>query len=106
MSPDRQRGRAEPVEVIGVCETSAADSAVGEPVLRVDEKMPSERARRTEGPPTHWAHVALAVAHHACVLLNTQQKWDEKHEKRRKITGIIRLLKFLSHPERKHCGFF
>ncbi|KAA8595630.1 hypothetical protein FQN60_010921 [Etheostoma spectabile] len=26
--------------------------------------MPSKRARRTQGSPTHWAHIALAIAHH------------------------------------------
>lgn len=59
-----------PVKVVGVCEACATDSAVGEAVLRVDEKMPSERARRTQGSPTHRAHIALAVAHHTGVLVD------------------------------------
>lgn len=59
-----------PVKVVGVCEACATDSAVGEAVLRVDEKMPSKRARRTQGSPTHWAHIALGVAHHGCVLID------------------------------------
>lgn len=66
----QQRG-AEPVKVVGVCEACATDSAVGEAVLGVDEKMSSKRARRTQGSPTHWAHIALAVAHHSRVLLKT-----------------------------------
>lgn len=60
-----------PVKVVGVREAGATDSAVGESVLGVDEKMPSERARRAQGPPTHRAHVALAVAHHRRVLFRT-----------------------------------
>lgn len=36
----------------------------------MDEKMPSKRARRTQGSPTHWAHIALGVAHHSCVLVD------------------------------------
>lgn len=67
----------EPVKVVGVCEACATDGAVGEAVLRVDEKMPSKRARRTQGSPTHWAHVALGVAHHACMLGKTAEK--DKH---------------------------
>lgn len=59
-----------PVKVVGVCEACAADSAVGEAVLGVDEKMSSKRARRTQGSPTHWAHIALAVAHHSRVLVD------------------------------------
>lgn len=44
--------------------------------------MPSKRARRTQGTPTHWAHVALAVAHHSCVLLNTaKQDKNKRHVK-------------------------
>lgn len=31
-----------PVKVVGVCEACTTDSAVGEAVLRVDEKMPSK----------------------------------------------------------------
>lgn len=59
-----------PVKVVGVCEACTTDSAVGEAVLRVDEKMPSKRARRTQGSPTHWAHIALAIAHHSRVLVD------------------------------------
>lgn len=59
-----------PVKVVGVCEVCATDSAVGEAVLGVDEKMPSKRARRTQGSPTHWAHIALGVAHHSRVLVD------------------------------------
>lgn len=69
---------AEPVKVVGVCEACATDSAVGEAVLGVDEKMPSKRARRTQGSPTHWAHIALGVAHHSCVLLNTAKQDKNK----------------------------
>lgn len=69
----------QPVNVVGVCEARAADSAVGEAVLRVDEKMPTERARRTQGSPTHRAHIALGVAHHSRVLVKTadQDKTQE-----------------------------
>lgn len=59
-----------PVKVVSVCEACSTDSAVGEAVLRVDEKMPSKRARRTQGSPTHWAHIALAIAHHSRVLVD------------------------------------
>lgn len=59
---------ASPVEVVGVGEAGAADGAVGQSVLRVDEEMSSQRARGAEGPPTHRAHVALAAAHHGRVL--------------------------------------
>lgn len=72
--------RVKPVEVVGVGEACAADGTVGEAVLRVDEKMPAERTGRTEGSPTHRAHVALAVAHHSRVLLKT-----EKREKNKKL---------------------
>lgn len=50
----------------------------------MDEKMPSKRARRTEGSPTHWAHIALGVAHHTCVLVNTGGKKRKKKEKQDK----------------------
>ncbi|KAF3832628.1 hypothetical protein F7725_026293 [Dissostichus mawsoni] len=39
--------------------TRPADSAVGQAVLGVDEKMAPERARRTQSAPTHRAHAAL-----------------------------------------------
>lgn len=34
----------------------------------MNEKMPSKGTRRTQGSPTHWAHIALGVAHHGRVL--------------------------------------
>lgn len=73
-----QRAAAEPrpVEVVGVGEAGAADGAVGEPVLGVDEKVPSQRAGGAEGPPAHRAHVALAAAHHGGVL------WDAAERER------------------------
>ncbi len=45
--------------------------------------MPSKRARRTQGSPTHWAHIVLGVAHHSRVLLKTA-KQDKKRDWRKK----------------------
>lgn len=70
---ESQRG-PEPVEVVGVSEAGAADGAVGQSVLGVDEKMSSQRAGGAEGPPTHRAHIALAAAHHGRVLRDAAER--------------------------------
>lgn len=73
--PERQ-----PVEVVGVGEAGAADGAVGEPVLGVDEEVSPQRAGGAEGPPTHRAHVALAAAHHGGVL------WGRSRARQRSVS--------------------
>lgn len=70
-----------PVEVVGVCKVGSADGAVGEAVLRVDEKMASKGAWRTQGSPTHWAYIALVVAHHSAVLLKTAGQGERKRRR-------------------------
>lgn len=51
--------------------------------------MPSKRARRTQGSPTHWAHIVLGVAHHSRVLLKTaKQDKNKRREGKKKKTRL------------------
>lgn len=60
----------------------------------MDEKMPSKRARRTQGSPTHWAHIALAVAHHSRVLVDMSDELlraaeIQRAERTHKVVAVV-----------------